>query len=247
MKKILTAIMLVVSATFTVQAQTADEVIDKYFEVVGGKAAMKSLKNLKMTATLKTQGMELPATMLSTVDGKMKMAISFQGMSIVQPAFDGNIGWQTNMMTMQPEKMDDQTNKLTKDQAADFPDAFLGYQEKGYTVALEGEETVDGVAAHKIKLTKKPIMIDGKEEENFSYYFFDKDSGVLIMTRNEAKAGQMKGTAIESYVSDYQEVNGIYFPFSMEQKVNGQSMVSIVFDKIEMNVEIDNAEFAFPE
>lgn len=247
MKKTLTAIMFVATAAFTAQAQTADEIIDNYFEVIGGKEAIANVKSTTMTATIKTQGMELPATMVNTADGKMKVSISFQGMEFVQPAFNGETGWQTNMMTMQPEKMDDEQNAMMKDQAGDFPDALLNYKDKGYTATLEGEETVDGVETYKVKLVKKPLMIDGKEVENASYYFFDKDSGVQIMTRSEAKAGQMKGMTIEAYMSDYQEVNGLYFPFSMENKINGQSQASIVIDKIELNKEVDEAMFAFPK
>lgn len=247
MKKTLTAIMFVATAAFTAQAQTADEIIDNYFEVIGGKEAMAEIKNTQMNATLKTQGMELPATMINTADGKMRVSFNFQGMDLVQPAFDGETGWQTNMMTMQPEKMDDQTNAMTKDQAADFPDPFLNYKDKGYTATLEGEETVDGVETYKVKLVKKPLMIEGKEVENATYYFFDKDSGVQIMTRSEAQAGPAKGMTVESYMSDYQEVNGLYFPFAIEQKMNGQTAASIVIEKIELNTEIDDTMFAFPE
>ncbi len=247
MKKTLTAIMFVATAAFTVQAQTADEIVDKYFEVIGGKDAMSKIKNTTMTATANTQGMELPITMVNTADGKMKVSIDFQGMTIVQPAFDGETGWQTNFQTMQPEKMDDQTNVITKDQAADFPDPFLNYKTKGYTATFEGEETVDGVETYKIKLVKKPLMLDGKEVENATYYFFDKESGVQIMTRSEAPTGQMKGMVIESYMSDYQEVEGLFFPFSMEQKMNGQTGMSMTIDKIELNKEVDNTIFAFPK
>jgi hypothetical protein len=95
-------------------------------------------------------------------------------------------------------------------------------------------------------LTKKPIKVDGKEEEDFSYYFFDKENGVIIMNRSVGKKGQMKDVAIESLMSDYQEVNGLFFPFTVTQKVNGQEMFSMTMEKIEMNVAIDNKEFAFP-
>lgn len=247
MKKILTAIMFVATAAFSAQAQTADEVIDKYYEVVGGKEAMMKLKNTKSTATVKVQGMDLPATIVSTADGKMKLTINFQGMEIIQPAFDGETGWQTNMQTMQPEKMDAEANKMMKDQVADFPDPFMNYKSKGYTATFEGVEAIDGTDANKIKLTKKPIMVDGKEEDNSTYYFFDKDSGVMLASKSTAQAGPMKGMTVEATMSDYQEVDGIYFPFSIQNKVNGQVQATIILEKVELNTAIDNAMFAFPK
>ena len=109
--------------------------------------------------------------MLQKSPNKQKMTMTFQGKDIVQPSFDGNEGWNTNFMTMKPEKMEAEDSEIMK-QDTDFPDAFWNFKDKGYSIALEGEESVEGVACHKIKLTKKPVKVDGKEEENFSYYFF---------------------------------------------------------------------------
>ncbi|MGB4838695.1 MAG: outer membrane lipoprotein-sorting protein, partial [Saprospiraceae bacterium] len=98
-----------------------------------------------------------------------------------------------------------------------------------------------------IKLTKKPIMIDGKEEENSSVYFFDKDNYVPIMTKSVIKKGPAKGKTSESLMSDYQEVSGVMMPFSIAQKFDGQLQASIMIEKIEVNVPIDDKEFTFPE
>lgn len=244
--KVFTAILVAFIANVSF-AQTADDVIKKYFEVTGGKDKWAALKDVKMSGKVKipSQGLELSVVMLQKAPNKQKMTMNFQGKEIVQPAFDGNEGWQTNFMTMKPEKMEAEDSEIMK-QDTDFPDSFFEYKAKGYSVALEGEETIEGVACHKIKLTKKPIKIDGKEEENFSYYFFDKENGVPVMTRSVGKKGQMKGMTTESFMSDYQEVNGVYFPFTINQKVNGQLAVTIAIEKIEMNVNINDKEFAFP-
>lgn len=246
MKRIITLLAVAALSTTSLFAQTADEVIDKYFEAVGGREAMAAVKTVKMTGKIKVQGMELPITMVNTNKGQQRMSFSFQGQEIVQPAFDGNEGWQTNFMTMKAEKMEAEDNAIMKAEAGDFPDAFLDYKGKGYSIALEADETIEGVACHKIKLTKKPVTIDGKEEENFSYYFFDKENNVPIMVRSIIKKGQMKGMASESFMSDYQEVNGVMFPFTIDQKFNGQSQAAIAIEKVDVNVTIDEAIFKFP-
>jgi outer membrane lipoprotein-sorting protein len=175
----------------------------------------------------------------------MKQSVSFQGKEITMSAFDGKETWKTNFMTMKAEKGEAEDSENAA-KSLDFPDPFLDYKSKGYSIALEGEEKVEGTDCYKIKLTKKPIKVDGKEEEDFSFYFFDKENGVVIMNRSVGKKGQMKDVAIESLMSDYQEVNGLFFPFTVTQKVNGQEMFSMTMEKIEMNVAIDNKEFAFP-
>lgn len=227
-------------------AQTADEIIENYFKATGGKDKWVAIKSIKKVGKLKAQGMEFPATMLSKFPNSQKMSFSFQGKDIVQPAFDGKEGWQTNMMTMKAEKLAAEDNEGMKEEIV-FPDPFLDYKSRGYTVTLEGEEAIEGVACHKIKLTKKPTKVNGKEEENFVIYFFDKESGVILMSRTVASKGQMKGMALESFMNDYKEVDGLFFPFTTTQKMNGQAVATIALEKIEINVDIDDKEFAFPQ
>lgn len=227
-------------------AQTADDIINKYFDQTGGKDAWSKLVSMKSTGKIKSQGMEFPAVILAKPN-KQKLSMTFQGLTFVQPAFDGTTGWQTNGMTMKAEKMEAEESEITKQEVADFPDPFLRYKERGYTVELQGSETVEGTDCYKIKLTKKPIMIEGKEEENATTYFFDKENFVPILTRSTIKKGPAKGKSMESAMSDYQEVNGVMMPFTMDQKFEGQTQASISIEKIELNIDIDDKEFAFPE
>lgn len=226
------------------QAQTAEDVVAKYLKQTGGDK-WATLKTLKMTAKVKAQGQEFPVTMLQKAPNAQKLMFVLQGKEVTQMCFDGTEGWSTNFMTMKPEKMEaEESANMKEDQ--DIPDPFVDYAKKGYKIALEGEETIEGTACHKVKLTKKPIKVDGKEEENFVYYFFDKENNVPIMSRSTIKKGEGKGATIETFMSDYQEVNGIFFPFTMEVKFNGQTGQSIVLEKVEMNIELADKDFAFP-
>ncbi|MFN3850326.1 MAG: outer membrane lipoprotein-sorting protein [Spirosomataceae bacterium] len=242
--KLLIAAVITFAASFA-QAQTADEIVDKYLQVTGSAAKWAELKTVKMIAKGKQGGMEFPIVSLQKAPNLSKQSINFQGKDIVINAFDGKEMWKTSFMTMKAEKGEAEDSENAA-KSLDFPDPFLDYKAKGYKIALEGEEKVEGTDCYKIKLTKKPIKVDGKEEEDFSYYFFDKENGVVIMNRSVGKKGQMKDIAVETLMSDYQEVNGLYFPFTVSQKVNGQVVFTMVMEKLEMNVPIDNKEFAFP-
>ena len=247
MKNIFIVVLcLLASFSTTLQAQSVDEILDKYYENTGGKEAWSKVQATRVTATVKTQGMEFPATMIQTATGKQKMSISFQGMEVVQPCFDGEAGWQTNFMTMKAEKMEAEDNAIMKQSCEDFPDAFLKYKERGYSLTLEGSETVEGTDCFKLKLTKKPYIIDGKAEENVTYYFFEKENFVPILSKSVVPKGPGKGMMSETVLSDYQEVNGLLFPFTMEQKFNGEVQAAITMDKVEINPVIDNGIFNFP-
>lgn len=247
MKKLLFLFVCVAALSFTTNAQTAEEIIDTYLETIGGKEKLSSLKSLKLIATGKAQGMELPITMHNGLDGKTKMDMVFQGKEITQMCFDGETGWSTNFMTMEAEKWDSEESMVMKSQNDNFPDAFLDYKEKGYTVTLDGEEEIEGTPCFKILLTKKPVMIDGKEQEIVSEYYFDKDSFVPIMQKEYNLIGEMKGTSTETYFSDYDEVEGLYFAFTLSQKMNGQTVFDVTVNEVVLNPELDDEFFGFPK
>ena len=148
---------------------------------------------------------------------------------------------------MKAEKSDAEATANFKLDTNDFPDSFIDYKEKGYTVELLGKETIDGAETFKIKLVKEPKMVDGNQKEDISFYFFDVDNFVPIAVQSEITSGPAKGQTGQTTMSDYQEVDGMYFPFSMTQGVKDGQGQPITIDTIELNPTVDDAEFAFPE
>ncbi|MBU3010603.1 outer membrane lipoprotein-sorting protein [Polaribacter vadi] len=245
MKKLL--LVAVMFLGLVANAQTADEILATYYENIGGIENLKKIKGLKMTASVNQQGMEIPLEIYQMADGKQMSVINFQGKEIKQGVFDGETLWGHNFMTMKAEKSDAEATANMKLDMNDFPDAFIDYKEKGYKVELLGKETIDGAETFKIKLTKEPVTIDGKKEDSITYYFFDTENFVPIAIQSEIKSGPGKGMMSEITMSDYQEVEGLYFPFSMTQGVKGQPGAPLTITKIELNPTVDAALFAFPE
>ncbi len=244
--KLLLAICFV---AFTAQtsAQTADEIIANYYENTGGLENWEKVEGLKMFAKINQGGMEIPLEITQLKDGRQATVINFQGQEIKQGVFDGEVLWSTNFMTKKAEKSDAETTANMKVQSQDFPDSYLNYKEKGYTIELMENEEVDGTECYKIKITRTPLIVDGKEEANVAYHLFDMDNFVPIAIHAKINAGPAKGQMSETILSDYQEVDGLYFPFSMTQGIKGQPGQPITLDKIELNPKVDDAMFAFPE
>jgi hypothetical protein len=148
---------------------------------------------------------------------------------------------------MKAEKSDAEATENYKKNIGDFPDPFLNYKSLGWKAEMMGKESVDGAEAYKIKLTKSPIKIDGVETENVSYYYFDVESGVIVMQETEMKEGPGKGQISQTKLSDYQEVDGLMFPFSITQGVKGQGGQPVVISAVQVNPTIDLAELKYPE
>ena len=149
--------------------------------------------------------------------------------------------------SMKAEKSTAEDTANFKLNTNDFPDSFVNYKEKGYTIELLGKETIDGAETFKIKLVKEPVTIDGNQEDDISFYFFDTENFVPIAIQTEIKSGQGKGMMSEVTMSDYQEVEGLYFPFSMTQGVKGQPGAPLTIESIELNPTVDAGAFAFPD
>jgi hypothetical protein len=247
MKIKLLSFLLLVLISSGVQAQTVDEILEKYFEALGGKQKLEALKGVKMTGKLNQGGMEIPLEIVQLSDGKQYATFSVQGMNLWQNVYDGTTLWSTNFMTMKPEKSDAETTENFKTSLGDFPDPFLNYKAKGYSIELVGKETVDGSETYKIKLTRKPLTVDGKKEENIAFYYIDSENYVTLMVEQEIKSGQMKGSISQSTMSDYQEVDGLLFPFSLTQGLKGQGSQPLTITKIELNPTIDSKTLQFPE
>ncbi|QSE96578.1 outer membrane lipoprotein-sorting protein [Fulvivirga lutea] len=228
-------------------AQTANEIVDGYIEATGGYEAWDNIKNLKIKAKVNQGGLEIPIEVVNMKDGRQYTKFTVQGNDFMQGVFDGETLWSTNFQSTKPEKADAESTANQKLEANDFPSDLFNYEDKGYTLELEGEETIEGTEAYKLKLTKEPITVDGEEVEDVVYFFFDKESNVLLAQEESIVRGPQKGAIAQTVFSDYDEVEGVYFPFSISQGIKGVGMQPLIIDSIEANVEIDETMFAFPE
>jgi len=248
MKKIILTLTLI-TAFVTVQAEdmTADEIVSAYIENTGGAEAWNKLDGVKLTGEMNQGGMKFPFEIVQLKNGHQYMKFNFQGKELMQGVFDGESMWGTNFMSMKAEKSDAEATANQKLEMNDFPFPFLHYKENGYQLELLGKEEKDGAEAYKLKLTREPKTVDGKQVDDISYYYFDVDALVPLTTESEVKQGPMKGKMGESKLGDYQEVEGLYFPFSMTQGMKDGPGATMVISKVELNPTVDNSVFVMPK
>lgn len=240
--------LLVLAITPMATGQTADEILDNYFENTGGKDAWNAIKSIKAEGKADFGGQIFNFVQTAMLDGRMAIEIDLQGQTYVPQAFDGEKQWGTNFQSMKAEAVDEETSaNYKRNEANEFPDPFLNYNDNGYSIELLGEEIVEGVETYKIKLNKNSIVVDGKEEDLFVIYYFDKENFVPILQESTVPSGPQKGVKVETMFSDYQEAGDIFYPYSVGIKYNGQLAQSINIENIEINSEIEDALFVMPE
>lgn len=231
------ALFLAVSAF----AQTADEIIDKHIKAMGGIEKIKAVQTVKATGKMKMGPMELPLTLTKARPGSVRLDFTLQGMTGTQ-AYDGTTGWTVMpfMGKKDPEKMSDDSLKQIVEEA-DFDGSLIDYKKKGNTVELLGKVDVEGSPAYKLKIVTK----QGTE----SIDYIDAESYFVIKTeaKRVVQGQEMEG---ETVVGDYKQIDGVYYPHSMQSHRKGAADgpgQSITIDKYEINTKVDNAIFKMPE
>ena len=245
MKHLLSLFGVLLTA-LTLQAQTVDEIITDYYNAIGG-ANWDKVNSITMKANVEQGGMKIPVEVVRMRDGRTYTQITVMGNTMTMQAFDGTTSWTTNFMSMEAEKSTSDETENAKRAAGDFPEALLQYKKLGYTPTLMGTETVDGTPCHKIKLEKKTQLVEGKETANIEYLFIDQENKVPLMMEAEIMEGEMKGKIGQTKVSEYQEVEGVYIPFSNVSGIKGEETQTIQFESIVINAKIDETKFNFPK
>jgi hypothetical protein len=136
-----------------------------------------------------------------------------------------------------PQRMsEDDAKSLVIDADVDRP--LVNYQQKGHKAELMGHDSVEGTDCYKIKLTLK--------NGDIFVYYLDADSFLELKLETQMKIrGAIQEN--ETYYGDYEEVNGIYFPFAVESARKGDSnRQKTTVEKVEINVPVEDGLFAMP-
>ncbi len=235
------AIVLAVVSCLAVfmQAQTADELVEKNIQAKGGIEKIKAIKSVRISGKLTLGGGFTAASIQENQRPNLvRETFSLQGMTAVT-AYDGATGWQIQPFGghKDPELMgEDDLKDLLLD--ADFDGPLVDYKEKGNTVEYLGHDVVDGDDALRLKVTLK----DG----DIVYYFLDPDTNLEIRKEvQEFIRGSVRESVIE--FGSYKPVNGVMYPYSVSQgsKANPGAQTTTV-EKIEANISIEKTDFAVP-
>jgi hypothetical protein len=64
-----------------------------------------------------------------------------------------------------------------------------------------------------------------------------------VTSKRKTPGGEIE---VDQYPGNYKPVNGVVFAFSIETKLKGQSVNTIIIEKIELDVAIDDSVFKMP-
>lgn len=218
---------------------TADELVQKNIEARGGLEKLHAVKSLRMTGTMSLGNEAAAPTVLEFQrPSKVRWQFTVDGQTAVQ-AYDGKTAWVILPFSgdSEPHEMSAEDRKGIALQA-DIDGPLVDAEKKSNTITLVGREKPDGRDAWKLKITTS----DGDER----FVFLDAKTYLQFMTVTERTVEGRK-MEIVNRIGDYRDVDGVKLPHSFEAGAEGVPESQVLhFDKIEVNVPIDDSQFAMP-
>jgi outer membrane lipoprotein-sorting protein len=221
-----------------VSAQNLDEIISKHIAAMGGAEKLSKLSSMRITAEMDIMNMKVPITTTIVQNKGFRSETVIQGMTIVQ-AINGTSGWAINPISGQTKAVALPEEAVKSMISETDLTGLYNYKEKGYTLALEGEEDLAGAKVYKVTMTLK----NGIRRINY----ISKDTFYIlkIIVQTSINGQEIKS---ENTQSDFRQVDGIYYPFNSEVTTSAMpgATMAIRINTLEVNPKIDESIFAMP-
>ena len=214
---------------------TADQILEKYYQAIGGSAAIDKLKSRVMKGTLvANNGNELGYELSQAGPDSVLAILTTPQAGTFERGFDGTIGWEKSsrgIRDLSPEEIG-----YLRRYPALYTDIKL--KEQFSRISFGGKPKIDGRDVYVLRATTTA----GKREQ----LFFDVETGLLV--RRTSSTTTLIGTIPEQVdFSDYRDVDGLKLPFTIRvSAIDPTYSVVRKFTEIKLNVPVDPKRFNKP-
>ena len=179
----------------------------------GGVAKIKGHQSVRYTGKLELSGdftAEFVLVRQIARPNQVRSDATLQGLTMVR-AWDGQEGWESRPCSAARIRGACLRTKAGIDRDCRHRRSARGQCQQGLPCQYLGTEDVDGTEAHKLKLTAK----DG----DVQYVYLDPDYFLVIrvLYQRSVRGAQVE---VETDLGNY-EVDGVYFPFSIDAGPKG--------------------------
>jgi outer membrane lipoprotein-sorting protein len=214
---------------------TVDQILDKYVQALGGKAAMEKITSRasKGTFEIAAFGASGSAEIWEKAPNKSALKLDIPGFGLVLEGFNGTVAWAQDPQSGLREKSGAELAATKLD--ADFHKP-LKLKQLYPKITLKGKEKVGDKDAYV--LTATPA--EGAPET----WYFDATTGLQTKMDLERESPQGK-MAVQVFQEDYKEVDGIKIPHTIRQITSAFTII-IKLDEVKHNVPVDDTKFNKP-
>ena len=232
---------LALAAQASAPTPSLDQILDKYVQAIGGRAAVEKVTTRMMKGTL-----ELPATgdagsivpgtieVYQKAPNKRLSTVVIPGNGTDQRGYNGTAGWFVDP----DEGPKDLSGPDLDAMKSDAPlNREIRLKELYPKMTVAGKATVAGREAYVVEAP----LGDGVEK-----FYFDAGNGLLVRDDAPVQIPDEGLTTQVSLLEDYRDVDGVKLPFAIRRtRPDGDS--TIKFTEIKNNVAVDDAKFEKPK
>jgi photosynthetic reaction center cytochrome c subunit len=222
------------SPTPTPAPPTADQILAKYTDAIGGQAAIDKMKTRVMKGTyVGFNGAELQFEASLGAPDKFYVTVTTpQGTN--ERGFDGKVAWEKNSRGV---------NELTNPVLDQMKSMFLSFsniklKEELPRLRLGGRDKIGD---------RNVVIVSGTTADNHrARLFFDTETGLLL--RRISYTETMIGVIPEQIdFEDYRDVDGLKLPFTVKISSVEPGLVSTrKYTEIKLNAPVDDSKFKMP-
>lgn len=213
---------------------TADEILNKYVQAVGGAAALEKINSRVEKGTISFGGQQMPVEVLAKAPNKRISLVHTPGGDNIT-AFDGHAGWIGNPGPRPPREMSAQENEAIGFDATfylptELKKMFSQFRVRPAAEKIDGHDVVQLIGANP---GKPPMRL-----------FFDKESGLLVRSIRYADTPLGRNPTQVDY-ADYRAQDGVKVPFQWTlARPLGRFTIQIA--ELQQNVLVDDKKFEKP-
>jgi outer membrane lipoprotein-sorting protein len=215
---------------------SADTLIKKHIEALGGEKLLRSGKSFTFTVSGEKMGKKFQKTVVQARPNKMRVDITSDD-GPMSKGFDGKVAWIKKGDAAAVAMSAEETAGMAT--WAQFEEPLLDYAKKGTTVKLVGKADVKGATAYNLEVTLKSGEVE--------HHFIDASSYLLIRKTWMDKDKDGKATEMSVRFGDYKKVQGRMINHSVEwDGPDGKASTSVV-SNIAFDKKVDAKLFAMPK
>ncbi len=209
---------------------TAQAIINKYLYAIGGIDKFKSVMDRTTVMTGMAMGQPINITIMQKYPDQLFQEL--QAGEVKQLLYYKSGKGMILIGNEKTEIEDKELERLKVDAIMQF---LLDPESYGIKTEVLPNEMVDSVDCYKIKF----VLPSGIRW--FQYYSVEKSLKVKESKEIQTKQGLFEQ---ETYFSDYREVSGLKFPFTLKQFF-GLQEIDLTVTSIELNTGLDDSVFEF--
>lgn len=220
------------SASPTEQAKI-DQILKRYEEALGGRAAIDGIKSLKMKGTFQIAGMTGTVASWRKEPDKTLSVVEFPG-GTLKKGFDGETRWVQTPVGTFTDNSPQEIAQVERD-----AEVFSAGKIRSLFESMKLESKAWLKSGDVYVIEGSPVK--GPAEK----LFFDVENGLLVRWDMARRVPNRGIVFVKVHLEDYRDVGGVKMPFNVRFAFESFSF-QIKVDEIEHNIAIDDAVFRKP-